>query len=147
MSKGTLNRVILVGNLGQDPETRYTSGGLAVANLSIATTETWTDSRGQKQEQTEWHRVSVFGKVAEVAGQYLRKGGKIMIEGRLQTDKWTDKQGKEQYTTRVVAERMEMLDRAPEAKGSGATKAGKPGPWEGYRGSPEQGNSPHDPPF
>lgn len=109
-----VNKVILVGNLGSDPETRYTPNGTAVCNLSIATSESWTDKQsGQKQERTEWHRVVIFGKVAEVASQYLQKGSKVYIEGKNQTRKWQDQQGQDRYTTEVVVDingTMQMLD-------------------------------------
>ncbi|MBU3737125.1 MAG: single-stranded DNA-binding protein [Methylobacterium sp.] len=105
----SVNRVILVGNLGRDPEMRYMPSGDAVATFSIATTETWKDKSGQRQEQTEWHRISMFGKQAEVAGQYLKKGSSVYIEGRLQTRKWTDKEGQERQTTEIRADRMQML--------------------------------------
>jgi single-strand DNA-binding protein len=99
-SKG-VNKVILVGNLGKDPEVRYTPNGKAVANLTLATSESWKDQSGQIQEKTEWHRVSIFGKLAEIAGEYLRKGSQIYIEGKLQTRKWTNKEGQDQYTTEI----------------------------------------------
>jgi single-strand DNA-binding protein len=105
----SVNKVILVGNLGRDPEMRYLPSGDAVASFSVATTETWKDKNGQRQEQTEWHRISMFGKQAEVAGQYLKKGSSVYIEGRLQTRKWTDKEGHERQTTEVRADRMQML--------------------------------------
>ena len=105
----SVNKVILIGNLGRDPETRYTTGGDAVTNLRIATTETWKDKAGEKQEQTEWHRVAMFGKTAEIAGEYLKKGSQVYIEGKLQTRKWTDKEGQERYTTEIRADRMQML--------------------------------------
>ncbi|HWQ38380.1 MAG TPA: single-stranded DNA-binding protein [Burkholderiales bacterium] len=105
----SVNKVILIGNLGRDPEVRYLPSGDAVANLSIATTETWKDKNGEKQEQTEWHRVALFGKQAEIAGEYLKKGSQVYIEGRLQTRKWTDKEGQERFTTEIRAERMQML--------------------------------------
>ncbi len=105
----SVNKVILVGNLGRDPEMRYLPSGDAVATFSIATTETWKDKNGQKQEQTEWHRISMFGKQAEVAGQYLKKGSSVYIEGRLQTRKWTDSAGNERQTTEIRADRMQML--------------------------------------
>lgn len=105
----SVNKVILVGNLGRDPEMRYMPSGDAVATFSLATTETWKDKNGQKQEQTEWHRISMFGKQAEIAGQYLKKGSSVYIEGRLQTRKWTDKEGNERQTTEIRAERMQML--------------------------------------
>jgi single-strand DNA-binding protein len=98
-----VNKVILVGNLGKDPEVRYTPGGQAVANFTIATNENWTDKQGQKQERTEWHRIVVWGKAAELCGEYLSKGRQVYIEGRLQTREWTNKEGAKQYTTEVVA--------------------------------------------
>jgi single-strand DNA-binding protein len=105
----SVNKVILIGNLGRDPEVRYMPSGDAVANITIATTETWKDKSGEKQEQTEWHRVAMFGKTAEVAGEYLKKGSQVYIEGKLQTRKWTDKEGQERYTTEIRADRMQML--------------------------------------
>ena len=98
-----VNKVILVGNLGKDPEVRYTPGGQAVANFTVATNENWTDKQGQKQERTEWHRIVVWGKAAEHCGEYLSKGRQVYIEGRLQTREWTNKEGAKQYTTEVVA--------------------------------------------
>jgi single-strand DNA-binding protein len=105
----SVNKVILVGNLGRDPEVRYMPSGDAMANLNLATTDTWKDKSGEKQEKTEWHRVVMFGKTAEIAGEYLKKGSQVYIEGRLQTRKWTDKEGQERYTTEIVADRMQML--------------------------------------
>jgi single-strand DNA-binding protein len=105
----SVNKVILVGNLGRDPETRYTTSGEAVTNVSIATTDTWKDKSGEKQERTEWHRVAFFGKLAEIAGEYLKKGSQVYVEGRLQTRKWQDKDGQDKYTTEIVADRMQML--------------------------------------
>ncbi|HEY5930109.1 MAG TPA: single-stranded DNA-binding protein [Burkholderiales bacterium] len=105
----SINKVILIGNLGKDPEVRYMPSGDAVANITIATTETWKDKAGEKQEQTEWHRVAMFGKTAEIAGEYLKKGSQVYIEGKLQTRKWTDKEGQERYTTEIRADRMQML--------------------------------------
>ena len=111
-----INKVILVGNLGAKPEIKYASNGNAISNLSVATSESWTDkSTGQKQERTEWHRVSLFGKVAEIAGQYLDKGSKVYVEGKLQTRKWQDQNGQDRYTTEVVISgysgTLQMLDR------------------------------------
>jgi single-strand DNA-binding protein len=100
-SKG-VNKVIIIGNLGKDPEVRYTSDGKAVASLTLATSESWKDQQGQEQQKTEWHRVSIFGKLAEIAGEYLRKGSQVYIEGKLQTRKWTNKEGQDQYTTEIV---------------------------------------------
>jgi single-strand DNA-binding protein len=105
----SVNKVILIGNLGRDPETRYTTGGDAIANLNIATTEQWKDKSGEKQEKTEWHRVVLFGRQAEIAGEYLKKGRSVYIEGRLQTRKYTDKDGVEKYSTEIVGDRMQLL--------------------------------------
>ncbi|MGY6589077.1 MAG: single-stranded DNA-binding protein [Wenzhouxiangella sp.] len=110
MARG-INKVILIGNLGADPETRHTAGGSAVTNLSLATTEAWRDRQtGENQEKTEWHRVVMFSKLAEIAGEYLRKGSKVYIEGRLQTRKWQDRDGNDRWTTEIVANDMQMLD-------------------------------------
>ena len=105
----SVNKVILVGSLGRDPEIRYMPNGDAACNLSVATSETWKDKSGEKQERTEWHRISMFGKLAEIAGQYLAKGSSVYLEGKLQTRKWTDKDGVEKYTTEIIADRMQML--------------------------------------
>ena len=122
MARG-VNKVILVGNLGQDPEVRYMPNGNGVANISIATTDSWKDKNtGQMQERTEWHRVVLFGKLAEVAGEYLRKGSQVYIEGRLQTRKWTDQSGQEKYTTEIVVDmggQMQMLGGRGEQQGGG----------------------------
>ena len=115
-----MNKVILIGNLGANPEMRFTQGGQAVANLRIATTERYTDKSGQKQENTEWHRVVVFGKQAEIVGQYLTKGRKVCVEGRLQTRQWQDQQGQKRYSTEVVALHVEFI-------GGGAGGAGGAG--------------------
>ena len=129
MARSGINKVILVGNLGGDPEVRYTPNGSAVANLSIATGESWIDKNtNQRQERTEWHRVAIFGKVAEIAGQYLRKGSKVYIEGKLQTRKWQDQQGQDRYSTEVVVDgfdgQMQMLD---SRENSGANQGGQGG--------------------
>ena len=113
----SVNKVILLGNLGRDPETRYTTGGDAVTNLNIATSEQWKDKSGEKQERTEWHRVVLFGRQAEVAGEYLKKGRSVYIEGRLQTRKYTDKDGVEKYSTEIVADRMQLIGGAREGGG------------------------------
>jgi single-strand DNA-binding protein len=105
----SVNKVILVGNLGRDPETRYMPDGGAITNISIATTSQWKDKSGEKQEQTEWHRVAFFGKLAEIAGEYLKKGSQVYVEGKLRTRKWQDKDGVEKYTTEVLADSMQML--------------------------------------
>ncbi|MFM9970171.1 MAG: single-stranded DNA-binding protein [Burkholderiales bacterium] len=106
----SVNKVILVGNLGRDPETRFSTDGAAIANVSIATTDTWKDkTSGEKQERTEWHRVVFFNRLAEIAGEYLKKGSQVYIEGALRTRKWTDKEGAEKFTTEIVADKMQML--------------------------------------
>jgi len=109
MARG-INKVILVGNLGRDPEVRYTPNGGAIANLTIATSEQWKDKQtGQNQDRTEWHRVVMFGRLGEIAGEYLKKGSQVYIEGKLQTRKWQDKDGNDRYTTEIVANEMQML--------------------------------------
>lgn len=113
----SVNKVILLGNLGRDPETRYTTGGDAVTNLNIATSEQWKDKSGEKQERTEWHRVVLFGRQAEVAGEYLKKGRSVYIEGRLQTRKYTDKDGVEKYSTEIVGDRMQLIGGSRESSG------------------------------
>ena len=105
----SVNKVILIGNLGRDPEVRYMPDGGAITNVSIATTENWKDKNGEKQEKTEWHRVAFFGKLAEIAGEYLKKGSQVYVEGRLQTRKWQDKDGQDKYSTEIIADRMQML--------------------------------------
>lgn len=115
----SVNKVILVGNLGRDPEVRRMPSGDAMVSLSIATTDTWKDKSGERQEKTEWHRIVIFGRLAEVAGEYLKKGSQTYFEGRLQTRKWTDKEGQEKYTTEVVADRMQMLGSRPASGGGG----------------------------
>ncbi|HET7134561.1 MAG TPA: single-stranded DNA-binding protein [Casimicrobiaceae bacterium] len=113
----SVNKVILLGNLGRDPETRYTTGGDAVTNLNIATSEQWKDKNGEKQERTEWHRVVLFGRSAEIAGEYLKKGRSVYIEGRLQTRKYTDKDGVEKYSTEIVGDRMQLIGGGRESGG------------------------------
>jgi len=106
----SVNKVILIGNLGKDPETRYLPSGDAVTNFSIATTEKWKNKNGEQQEHTEWHRISMFGKVAEIAGEYLKKGSPVYVEGRIRTRKWQDKEsGQDKYSTEIVADRMQLL--------------------------------------
>ena len=116
----SVNKVILLGNLGRDPETRYTTGGDAVCNLNIATSETWKDKSGEKQEKTEWHRVVLFGRTAEIAGEYLKKGRSVYIEGRLQTKKYTDKDGVEKFSTEIVGDRMQLIGGTREGGGGDA---------------------------
>lgn len=106
----SINKVILIGNLGRDPEVRYTANGAAVCNITIATSRNWKDKNsGEKQEETEWHRVVFFDKLAEIAGEYLKKGKSVYVEGRLKTRKWQDKDGNDKYTTEIVADNMQML--------------------------------------
>ncbi len=120
MARG-VNKVILVGNLGQDPEVKYMPSGQAVCNISIATTDSWSDkTSGEKQERTEWHRVVFFRRLAEIAGEYLRKGSQVYIEGRLQTRKWQDQSGADKYTTEIIANEMQMLG----GRGGGASGGG-----------------------
>jgi single-strand DNA-binding protein len=132
-----VNKVILIGNLGRDPEVRYTSGGQAVASLRIATSRSWTDkASGQKKEETEWHDVEVWGKQAEQCGEYLSKGRQVYVEGRLKTDKWQDKQsGQDRYKVKVVAESVRFLS----SGGARGTGAGAPG----GRPVPADGDAPH----
>jgi single-strand DNA-binding protein len=108
----SVNKVILIGNLGRDPDLRYTTSGTAVANFTMATTDKWSDPSGEKKERTEWHRIVVWGKQAEICGEYLRKGKQVYVEGSLQTREWTDREGHKRYTTEVRAQRFQMLGRA-----------------------------------
>lgn len=109
MATKGVNKVILVGNLGNDPEVRYMPNGNAVANLSLATSESWKDQNGQVQEKTEWHRLTMYRRLAEIAGEYLKKGSQIYVEGKLQTRKWTDNNGQDKYTTEIIVDQMQML--------------------------------------
>ena len=147
MARG-INKVILVGNLGNDPEVRYTTSGTAIASLSIATSESWTDKQsGEKQERTEWHRVKMFGRLAEIAGEYLKKGRQVYIEGSLRTDKYTDKSGVEKYSTDIIASEMQMLGgnegggggqrERPQASGGGQRQGG------GNYGASSRGSDDH----
>jgi len=124
----SVNKVILIGNLGRDPEVRYMPEGGAVTNISIATTDTWKDKSGEKQERTEWHRVAFFGRLAEIAGEYLKKGSQVYVEGALRTRKWQDKEGQERYTTEIVLNRFRgelvLLDRAEGGAGGGRSDFG-----------------------
>ncbi|TAK78844.1 MAG: single-stranded DNA-binding protein [Gammaproteobacteria bacterium] len=127
MARG-VNKVILIGNLGRDPEVRYTPNGLAVANLALATSEAWKDKQsGEMVERTEWHRIVMYQRLAEIAGEYLRKGAKVYVEGRLQTRKWQDKNtGQDRYSTEIVAENMQMLDSKGGSAGDAPTTFDKP---------------------
>lgn len=130
----SVNKVILIGNLGADPETKYLPSGDAVTNIRIATSEKWKDKSGTQQEHTEWHRIAFFGKLAEIAGEYLKKGSPVYVEGRIRTRKWQDKEGQDKYSTEIVADRMQLLgsrggsggsesmSREPAAAGAGGAK-------------------------
>ena len=121
MATRGVNKVILIGNLGQDPEVRYMPNGNAVANVTVATSESWKDKNtGETQERTEWHRVVFFRRLAEIVGEYLKKGSKVYIEGKLQTRKWQDQSGQDRYTTEIVADQMQMLD----SRGGGSAEFG-----------------------
>ena len=120
---GSVNKVILVGNLGRDAELRYTPGGAAVATLNLATTEVWNDKAGQRQEKTEWHRVVLWGKSAESLSEYLTKGKQIYVEGRLQTRQWDDKDGNKRYTTEIRGDRIVLLSGGGGSRGAGAGQA------------------------
>lgn len=124
-----VNKVIIVGNCGQDPETKHLPSGGAVTNLSVATSESWKDkTTGEKQEKTEWHRVIFFNRLAEIAGEYLTKGSKVYIEGKLQTRKWEDKSGNDRYTTEIVAREMQMLDSRDSGQQQAAPQQRQPAP-------------------
>jgi len=124
MARG-INKVILIGNLGADPEVRYMPQGGAVANLTVATSESWTDkATNERKEQTEWHRVVIYQRLAEIAGEYLRKGSKVYLEGRLKTRKWQDQQGVERYTTEIIASELQMLDGRGEGQQQGGGMGG-----------------------
>lgn len=149
MAKSGVNKVILIGNLGNDPDVKQSQQGSAICNLSIATSESWKDKNtGQQQEKTEWHRVALFGKLAEIAGQYLRKGSKVYIEGKLQTRKWQDQQGQDRYTTEVVVDvngQMQMLDSRQDGQsqqqqqgGWGQQQRPQQGGWSGQQQQPQQ---------
>lgn len=132
MATKGVNKVILVGNLGNDPEVRYMPNGNAVANLSLATSESWKDQQGQVQERTEWHRLTMYRRLAEIAGEYLKKGSQIYVEGKLQTRKWQDQQGQDRYTTDIIVDQMQML-------GGGSRDGGQGNQGGGYQQRP-QGN-------
>jgi single-strand DNA-binding protein len=136
---GGVNKAILIGNLGADPEVRFTPGGQAVANFRIATSESWTDKNQQKQERTEWHRIVVWGKLAELCGEYLKKGRQCYVEGRLQTREWVNKEGQKQYTTEVVANQVTFLGGRPDGAPGGSGGGGGGG---GSRGRDDFGGPP-----
>ncbi len=138
MARG-VNKVILIGNLGADPETRFMPSGGAVTNIRLATSESWKDKQsGQMQERTEWHRVVFFNKLAEIAGEYLKKGSKVYVEGSLRTRKWQGQDGQDRYSTEIVADQMQMLDGRGEGGGGGNYERG--GDQGGYNG-PSSGGS------
>jgi single-strand DNA-binding protein len=143
----SVNRAIIVGNLGRDPEVRYTTGGQPVANFTVATNDRWTDKAGQPQERTEWHRIVVWGKQAENCGQYLKKGRSVYIEGRIQTREWTNKDGQKQYTTEIVANQVQFLGgRGEGGGGRGGDDFGPPPPeMEPGDGGPPSGGGPAGP--
>ncbi|GGW66664.1 single-stranded DNA-binding protein [Alishewanella tabrizica] len=142
MARG-INKVILIGNLGADPEVRYMPQGGAVANMTIATSESWTDkATNERKEQTEWHRIVIYQRLAEIAGEYLRKGSKVYIEGKLKTRKWTDKDGVERYTTEIVANELQMLDGRGEGQQGGMGGGMGGGQQGGYQPRAPQQNAP-----
>ncbi len=133
----SVNKVIIVGNLGKDPEVRFMPSGGAVANITVATSESWKDKQtGEQKEKTEWHRVAIFGKLAEIAGEYLKKGSKVYLEGQLQTRKWQNQQGQDQYATEIVIQGfngvMQMLDGKPQERGQGQSNS------QGFKGNGQQ---------
>lgn len=154
---GGVNKAIILGNLGKDPEVRFTPTGQAVANFTIATNESWTDKNGQKQDRTEWHRIVVWGKLAELCGEYLKKGRQAYVEGRLQTREWTDKENKKNYTTEIVANTVQFLGGRDGAGGgggggsrgggSGNDFGGPPPGMDDGGGAPPSGGSDEDIPF
>jgi single-strand DNA-binding protein len=156
MSRG-INKVILVGNLGNDPDVRYSQSGAAITTISVATSDSWTDTHGEKQERTEWHRVKFFGKLAEIAGEYLKKGRQVYVEGALRTEKYTDKNGVEKYSTDIIANEMQMLggvggggeggDRAerPQRSGGGGYQKSAGGDRGGSNAPRGGGNAPMPP--
>jgi single-strand DNA-binding protein len=138
----SVNKVIIVGNLGRDPETRYMPNGEAVTNIAVATTESWKDKNsGEKKELTEWHRITFYRRLAEVAGQYLKKGSQVYIEGRLQTRKWTDKENIERYTTEIIADTMQMLG-SRQGMGGGSAMDDDYGGGGGNAPAPRQNSAP-----
>ena len=150
MAKG-VNRVIIIGRLGKDPELRYMPNGNAVAKFTVATSYQWKDQQGQKQEKTEWSRITIYGKLAEIAGKYLHKGSNVYLEGRLQTREWIDQQQVKRYTTEIIVNEMQMLDGAPQQQGQQQPQqmqqrqqpAQQQQPQQGYQKSHQQAQQPH----
>lgn len=142
MARG-INKVIVVGNLGNDPDTRYMPSGGAVTNLSIATSESWKDKQsGEQKERTEWHKVAMFGRLAEIAAEYLRKGSQVYIEGKLRTRKWQDRDGNDRYTTEIIADEMQMLGgRGGAGGGAGSGGGGNFGGGQPSSGGGQQGDN------
>ena len=138
MATKGVNKVILVGNLGNDPEVRYMPNGNAVANLSLATSESWKDPQGQVQERTEWHRLTMYRRLAEIAGEYLKKGSQIYVEGKLQTRKWQDQQGQDRYTTEIIVDQMQMLGGRGGEGGGGNAGGGYQRPQNNQQGGYQQ---------
>ena len=139
----SVNKAIIVGNLGKDPEVRYTASGEAMCNITVATSENWKDkATGEKKELTEWHRISFFGKLAEIAGQYLKKGSQVYLEGRIKTRKWQDKEGQERYTTEIEANEMQMLGGRQSSDSAPSEK-----PQRNAQGAPKQSFEDDDIPF
>lgn len=136
----SVNKVLLIGNLGKDPETRYSPSGDAICNITLATTDTWKDkSSGEKKEATEWHRIVFFGKLAEIAGQYLKKGSQIYVEGSLRTRKWQKKDGQDKYTTEIRGDEMKMLGGRPDGAGQGDSQGRNQSPQRQQADQPKQG--------
>lgn len=145
MARG-INKVILVGNLGQDPETRYMPSGGAVTNFTVATNESWKDKQtGEQKERTEWHKVAMFGRLAEIAAEYLRKGSQVYVEGRLQTRKWQDRDGNDRWTTEIIANEMQMLGGRGGGGGGGSFGGGSGGGSGGGGGRSDSGPPPGPP--
>lgn len=141
---GSVNKVILIGHLGADPEIRYTPSGAPVANFRIATSDSWNDKQGQRQERTEWHRIVVWGKLAEICGEYLAKGRQVYVEGRLQTRQWDDRDGNKRYTTEVQAREVTFLGGRGEGGGGGGAKRAAPASGGGDAGGFDYGPPPMD---
>ncbi|PID66121.1 MAG: single-stranded DNA-binding protein [Gammaproteobacteria bacterium] len=145
MASRGINKAIIVGNLGNDPETRYLPNGTAVTTISVATSESWTDKNtGQPQERTEWHRIEAFGRLAEIMGQYLRKGSQVYIEGSIRTDKWQDQSGQDRYSTKIRADQMQMLGGRPEGQSGGAANFNQAQPKPQPNANPGQASQPAD---
>lgn len=143
----SVNKVIIVGNLGRDPETRYAPNGDAICNITVATTDSWKDkATGEKKEQTEWHRIGFYGRLAEIAGQYLKKGSSVYVEGSLRTRKWQDKQGQDRYTTEIRADSMQMLGGRQGSGGGGSESYGGGGDYSQPAIAPSRPQRPAAPP-